>query len=120
MALRSLVQLRGFFDLIPGGSKNINPSDLQNNDPPSVETQLVLANGANTITVPAKAEGALIIFDSTSTVVKTLKGLTGDTGIVVRPNAWCVLTFDTTSPIASFVIDASTADTGKYTNIVFF
>ncbi len=120
MALRSLIQLRGFFELIPGGSKNINVSDLQNNDPPSVETQVVLADGANTITVPSKAEGVIISFDPASTKVKTLKGVDGDTGIALRLNGWNVLTFNVTSPPANFVIDSTGADTDKTTTIIFF
>ena len=119
MAIRSLIQLRGFLETLPLGGKNIAPSDIQNNTPPQEETQLVLASGANTITVPALAIGCIIIFDSTSAIVKTLKGVTGDTGILLRPTSWNVLSF-TAAATASFVINASAEDTGLYTTILFF
>jgi len=119
MATRSLIQLRGFIESLPGGSKNIVPADIQNTTPPEAETQLILASGANTVVIPALARGAVIVFDSTSTVTKTLKGVTGDTGILIRKDSWHVLGFDSPAP-ADFVITASAADTGKYTRIVWF
>ncbi len=122
MALRSLIQLRGLLESLPGGSKNIYPTDMQNNTPPSVELNFVLANGDNVIAVPALADGCVIIFDPTSTTVKTLKGnppAVGEVGIILAKNKWNVITFDAT-PIANFVIASTGADTGKYTTIIFF
>lgn len=119
MATRSLMMLRGLIEGLPGGSKNIVPADMTNLTPPSWELQSVLANGANTVLVPANADGCVIIFDPTSTTVKTLKGVAGDTGIVLAKNKWNVITFDTT-PVVSFVINSTGADTGKTTTIVFF
>lgn len=120
MALRSLVSLRALFESLTTGSKSVVPADIQNTTPPgSASTRLVLAGGANTIPVPATAKGAIIVFDPTSVTVKTLKGVAGDTGIVLSKNLWSVLSFDTT-PTASFVIDSTGADTGKYTEVVFF
>ena len=119
MALRSLVQLRGFFELLPGGSKNINVSDLQNNTPPSEEVQLILLLGDNTITVPALAAGCIIVFDSTSVTTKTLKGAAGDTGIILAPTQWSVLTF-TPAGITDFIINSSAEDNSLYTTIIFF
>lgn len=118
MALRSLIQLRGLLESIPGGSKNIAPVDWQNNTPPSVEIQQVLANGDNTINIPPLAYGCVIIFDSTSTTDKTLKGVGGDTGIVLKATGWIVITFKSAS--GSFIINSSAADTGKRTTIIFF
>jgi hypothetical protein len=119
MALRSLIQLRGFLEGLPGGSLNICPTDLQNNTPPSFTIQDILANGDNTIVVPALADGCIIIFDPTSVVTKKIKGVGGDTGIVVSKDKWMVLTFDATPP-TNFIINCSAADTGKYTTIIFF
>lgn len=125
MATRSLMMLRGLIESIPGGSKNIVPTDIQNNTPPSVETQLELVNGDNIIQIPIIADGCVIIFDPTSTTVKTLKGVTypgpivGTPGIVLAKTKWNVLTFDTTPPTA-FSIDSAGADTGKTTTIIFF
>lgn len=54
------------------------------NSPGSVQNYN-LATGANTITPPSNATGATIIFPSMNTVLVTLKGVSGDTGIVLRP-----------------------------------
>lgn len=119
MSLRSLIQLRGFLQDIPGGNKNINPSDLQNNTPPSVEIQFTLASGDNVISIPTLAIGCVIIPDPTSTTVKKLKGNAGDTGVILSKNFWNVITFDS-PPVASFLINSSAADTNKLTSFIFF
>jgi hypothetical protein len=119
MATRSLIQLRGFIESLPGGSKNIAPIDISNTTPPEAETQVVLGNGDNTITIPALTRGCVIIFDSTSIVTKTLKGNAADTGVLLRKDSWHVLGFDSPAP-ASFIITTSGADTAKYTRIIFF
>lgn len=122
MATRSLVQLRGLFESLPGGSKNISPPDMQNNSPPGVETQLVLASGLNTVNLPAVSTvaGAIIVFDSTSTVAKTILGAAADTGLRADPSKWTVLTFDPAALPTNFIITAGAADTGKTTSIIFF
>src|SRR4030067_2725106 len=117
MATTSIIQLRGFIESLPGGSKNIAPADIQNATPPEAETQLVLASGDNTIIIPALSRGAVIIFDSTSTTTKKLKGAGGDTGIVIRKDSWHILGFESTPP-TDFIINSSAADTGKYTRII--
>ena len=119
MALRSLIQLRGFIESLPGGSVNIAPIDIQNNTPPQAALPVILLSGDNTILTPALAKGAIIVFAPTSITVKKLKGVGGDTGIIVGKNSWCVLTFDTPN-IVSFIINSSALDTGLYTNIIFF
>lgn len=119
MATRSVVGLRAFADALVGGSKSISPADMVNLDPPEHEIEISLANGANTINVPTKARGVVIIPDSTSSVTKTLKGISGDTGVLIRKDAWSVISFDSPPP-ASFVITTSGADTGKYTRFIFF
>lgn len=116
---KATIQLRGFFEDLISGSKSISPADLVHTTPPLAETQLVLASGDNTITVPSTAVGCIILFDPTSTAIKKLKGAGGDTGIIVSRQLWIVLTFDTT-PIANFIINSSVVDTGKTTTVVFF
>ncbi len=119
MALRSLIQLRGLIESIPGGSKNIAPVDIQNNTPPSVEIQVELAIGENVFSGPANAKGAVVIFDPTSITEKFLKGLLAtDDGLKIAPNLWIVLTFGTSSPI--FRINSLAADTGKKTTVIYF
>ena len=126
MATRSLVQLRGFFESLAGGSKSLALADLQNNFPPGYEQQVVLASGPNTIVVPTVATivnsilGVIVIFQPTSTVAKTIKGVTGDTGIRVNAAGWNVLSFDPANLPTQLVITAGAADTGKSTQIIFF
>jgi hypothetical protein len=50
---------------------------------------VTLSSGANTITPPASATACTIIFPETNTgvdeVLVTLKGVSGDTGVVLHP-----------------------------------
>lgn len=107
----------------PGeGTRRLAPPDFTNENAPSFKSvvqQTVLSNGFNTITVPSGARGVLIEFADGSTVTKTLKGITGDTGILLDPTGWNVLRFGS-SPPASFGITTSAADTGYTTYITFF
>lgn len=119
MAISSTIQLRGYISGLLAGSRSISPTDQTNADAPNQVTQVTLASGDNTITVPTKARGCIINFASTSTTTKTLKGAAGDTGIVLDRTGWNVLKFYSTPP-ASFIINSSAADTGLLTEITFF
>lgn len=119
MAISATVQLRGFFSGLGIGSRSISPTDLTDTTSPAQVTQITLASGDNTIAVPSTADGCIIIFDSSSTTVKTLKGAAGDTGIVLSKTKWNVITFDTTPP-ANIIINSGAADTSKVTEITFF
>ena len=101
---------------IPEGSKTISLSITMGSV--GTVTDVVLASGANTITVPAGASGCCIIPPSANTVALTLKGVTGDTGVAIAPAAPSVLAFPA-SPPASFVITAASLTTGS-TEISFF
>lgn len=104
------------------GEKRLAPPDFVNELAPSAASvikQVVLANGFQAIAIPAGSRGALIVFADGSTVTKTLKGVTGDTGILLDPTGWHVLRFAATPP-ASFGITCSGADTGYTTYIYFF
>ena len=118
MAVASVLQAIGNISGIPSGSRNI-VSDLVTNAIYLPSISLTLANGANTITVPSTAVGVLILFASTSTTVKTLKGVGGDTGIVLKPTGWIFFTI-TPGSTGTFVINSSAADTGLTTEIIFF
>jgi hypothetical protein len=83
-----------------------------------VMTEVTLASGANTITVPTNAAGCVIIPPSGNTQTLTLKGVTGDTGIALSKTNPFMLAFDSTPP-ASFVITAGALTTG-ITAIIFF
>ncbi len=54
---------------------------------------LVLAAGNNVVTLPAGAIGAVITPPTTSTNVKIIKGVAGDTGIGIRSGDPVLLTF---------------------------
>ena len=85
-------------------------------------TKVVLASGANTITVPTTPAptGCLITLPATNTQVTTLKGVAGDTGIAIGKTSSFLLTWDPTAPPASFVLSSAAAQTGLVTTIEFF
>ena len=69
-----------------------------------------LAMGANTITVPSGAKAVTILPPSGNTVVLTLKGISGDTGIAIHLTDPTSLGLGTS--VTSFVINAASAVTG--------
>ena len=101
---------------IPEGSKTLSASITMGSV--GAVTDVVLASGANTVTVPAGAVGCMIVPPSGNTVALTLKGVAADTGIAISATAPCLLTFPA-SPPASFVLSAASATTGS-TEISFF
>lgn len=119
MAASASVAITGEVTDLPSGSKAIGPITQTSSAAVGDQTVVELASGFNQITVPADASGVIITFDSTSTVTKTLKGVTGDTGILLDPNGTSYLTFDTTPP-ASFGITTSAEDTGLFTTFLFY
>jgi len=118
VAASSTVSITGTVTDLPTGDKAIGPITCTSAAAVASETQLVLASGANTITVPAAATLAIIVFDATSNVNKTLKGVTGDTGILVAKAGCFMLQLDAAA-VASFVITAASADTAKTTTVIF-
>ncbi len=69
------------------------------------QVSLALAAGFNTITKPAGAVGCVITPPATSTNAKTLKGLTGDTGIGIATASPTVLAATATFGITSAGIE---------------
>lgn len=126
MAVTSKADFRGLITGLASGRKKIGPLVRTDAAGATHTEQITLANGFNQIDIPTNASAVLVIFDPTSTVTKTLKGVTGDTGIVLDPGTaaagtnWLFLPFDPASPPTSFGITTSGADTGKVTEIVFF
>lgn len=118
MAASSSISISGTVEDLPGGSKTIGPITATSAAAVGDTTTLVLQSGANTITIPALATIAIVVFDSTSAVAKTIKGVTGDTGILCDPAGWMAFTF-TAGLAANFVITAGATDTGLYTTIMF-
>jgi hypothetical protein len=118
MAVSATVQLRGYISSLPGGSRAIAPTDYTNTAAPVAVTQVTLASGDNTITVPAGSRGVIIIFASGSTTTKKLKGVGGDTGVTLDKTGYNFIRFET-SPPANFIINSSVADTSNITEIIF-
>ncbi len=118
MAAAASVSITGVVTDTPVGDKAIGPITTTSAAAAAVETQTILAAGANVITVPALATICIIVFDSTSATTKTLKGVAGDTGILLKSAGAAMLTF-TAAAVASFVINSSALDTGLYTTFLF-
>ena len=100
--------ISGTQSAIPSGSRAFNIAiggPLSNNE---ATTNVALASGANTITVPAGATGVIIIPPSANTQTLILKGVTGDTGVGISPTQPTLIMFSTSAP-ASFVITAGGA-----------
>lgn len=87
-------------------------------DATSQTTQIVLQSGFNSITVPTNAHGVVILRDPTSTIAVTLKGITGDTGLVF--DDCFAYVFRAGAVPATIGLTAASTDTGKYTEITFF
>ena len=122
MAIASSMTLQAAITgLIGSTSRNVGPLTTTNSAPTDLNagtvTTVVLGSGANTITPPVTTcAGCIIIFAAASTVTKTIKGVTGDTGVLVAPAGWIALSFAASAP-SSFVITTSGADTGNTTTI---
>ena len=121
MAVNSSIVVSGSVSGLQLGGKTIGPITITgtNTDIAGGESLvLVLASGDNTITIPSTTcTAAVVDFPPTSAVVKKLKGVGGDTGLVVSKNGTLVLQFDSPAP-TSFILNAASADTGT-TSILF-
>jgi hypothetical protein len=98
-------------------SGDINASVLfnaaNNTAAPGDVDVLTLAAGANTVTLPtggSTPKGATIVPPPGNTQAITLKGVAGDTGIVLHKTDPSTITFDT--PPANFVLSAAGTVTG--------
>ena len=122
MAASASVTLNGTITSTPTGNRAIGPLTATSAAANGSIQQIALASGANTITVPASPAptGVVIQLPSNNTAVTTLKGVTGDTGIALGKTGWFVLCFDPTAVPASFVLTSASAQTAKFTDIMFF
>jgi len=62
-----------------------NSITYQNLASPGVVEPIVLTTGFNSVAVPAGAKFLWFVPPTSSTIAKTLKGITGDTGYVLDP-----------------------------------
>jgi hypothetical protein len=69
-----------------------------------------LLGAFNVIPIPPGATGVIIVPSSSSAVTKTLKGITGDTGQTISPNAPTYIGFTSPAP-ANLNITASAPET---------
>ncbi len=71
---------------------------------------VTLAGGANTVTVPPTAVGVTVVPPAGSANAKTIKGIAGDTGILMHPAVPFSLSF-TAASVANFVINSAGVET---------
>ena len=122
MAATASITISGSIIGLPAGEVKVGPFTLSSAAANGQTQVLVLASGTNTITVPAlpATSGCIIAFDPSNTIVTTLKGVAGDTGIALGKTTKTVLNWDPTAPPASFVLSSASVQTGFNTYITFF
>lgn len=111
-----VVQISGALTgLTSGGTVAVGPFTITPNATGNFEElSVTLQSGSNTITIPTWAVGMIVVPPSGNTQTLTLKGISGDVGIVVSKTAALLVGFDTTPP-ASFSIAAGGAVTNPMT-----
>jgi hypothetical protein len=116
------VNVSGVFAGLPTGSRQIGPLTISAANANGQVQEVVLASGANTITVPTvpATTGCIIVLPSTNTAVVTLKGVSGDTGIAIGKTTTTLLNWDSTAAPSSFVLNSAATQTGLTTEILFF
>lgn len=122
MAASGQITITGTITGLLTGSKSIGPIVLSDSNASPTTQELVLASGFNTISVPTatSCSGVLVVFAAASAGTKTLKGVTGDTGIALNPSGANFLSFNVAAPPTSFGITTTVADTGNVTEVLFF
>lgn len=87
---------------------------ITNANAPSGGTEpQTLTSGNNTIAVPTNARGFIYAPPVGSVVAKTLKGVSGDTGLSMgRAQPFIYLFDETVAPPANIVINAASGETG--------
>lgn len=122
MTATASITIAGTVTGLPTGEDKIGPFTLSSAAANGQAQVLVLASGTNTITVPAlpATSGCVIALDPSNTVITTLKGVAGDTGIALGKTTKQVLNWNPLAPPASFVLDSASIQTGFYTYIKFF
>lgn len=84
----------------------IEPPTLSNANSPLNMAQLNTLIGDNTINVPSLAGGVVLAMTPANVATVKLKGVSGDTGVLISAFAPSILCFDTTPP-ASFILNTS-------------
>ena len=110
MAVTSTRRIINRFSTDDGGITFQSVEEFENVAAPGDVDVQNLSSGANTITPPSGAKGVTIIFPPGNEVLVTLKGVTGDTGIVLHPTAPTSIGLYSAS--STFVLTAASALTG--------
>ena len=107
------VSVTGEASDLPFGDKTVGPVTMVADPCVSSELQITFPAGNTTITKPTGATICVIVFPSTSTANKSIRGVGGDTGINVGPTGF--VAFPLHSSVTSFVVNSSAADTDRST-----
>lgn len=106
------VTIQGVLPGTTSGTVYVGPYTLVPNTNAFYTSQeFILASGGNTIGVPAWAEFMLIVPSPTNTEQLILKGVTGDTGILLGLTTASLVTLNPSEPQTTFNIAAAGATT---------
>lgn len=111
MASTGTVTLNGNVSGGPAGTRSFGPNTVPLNTAVDQTLVTALASGANTVTVPTGSTVCIIVGPNATSPnplwagVLTVKGVAGDTGVVVSAKFPTMLSWDTAP--ASFVLNAS-------------
>ncbi len=104
MAAAATVTIAGTVTGLPSGTKTLTGT-LTSVAAVGTVQELTLASGANTVTVPTGATAVLITPPAGNTVLVTLKGVTGDTGVPLHKTFPTLLPLDST--VTTFCLTAA-------------
>lgn len=121
MAASGTLSVGGSISDMPTGARAIGPITMTSSAASGVVIHVILQSGANTITLPTAIKPAMCVIKlpATNTALVTLKGVTGDTGIVIGKTGYTVLPFDVTAPPTAFCLTSAATHTGLTTEITF-
>lgn len=122
MTATAYLNIQGTITGTATGTRVVGPLTISSAAANGQVQQVVLAAGANTITVPTSPapSGCVIVLNPANTSVVTLKGVAGDTGIAIGKTTTQVLNWDSTAVPASFVLSSVSTQTGLISEIIFF
>lgn len=121
MAASGTLSVGGSISDMPTGSRTVGPLTMTAAAASGVVIHVILQSGANTITLPTAIAPsmAVIKLPATNTALVTLKGVTGDTGIVIGKTGFAVIPFNSASPPTDFCLTSAALQTGLTTEITF-
>jgi len=121
MAASGTLSVGGSISDMPTGSRTVGPITMTSAAASGVVIHVILQSGANTITLPTAIAPsmAIIKLPATNTALTTLKGVSGDTGIVIGKTGFAVLPFNSAAPPTDFVLSSAATQTGLTTEITF-